>query len=255
MVATSTERLPATSAIMAACGLNAPAKGGLLGSIFGRKATAPKDFDWKEGILVAPFRDGQLAVSLIPAPIPWSELEGPCATAWWWPEATQKMQAHRCHFLIGLLGGSMDPIERRVILTRLASAIVQNSDAVGVYWGEGTLVHEPREFVQQAEAVNAETIPGTLWIDVRIEKNRDGSLRCFTTGLAPLGFLEIEVEQSRLPPEELMGFIGDTACYIVNGRLHIKDGETMGRTATERYKVKHMASMFDRAPVMRLVMT
>jgi hypothetical protein len=36
------------------------------------------------------------------------------------------------------------------------------------------------------------------------------------------------VERSRLDPEELMGFIGDTACYIVNGRRQIRGGETMG---------------------------
>jgi hypothetical protein len=27
-------------------------------------------------------------IGLVPAPIPWSQLAGPCATAWWWPEAT-----------------------------------------------------------------------------------------------------------------------------------------------------------------------
>ena len=66
-----------------------------------------------------------------------------------------------------------------------------------------------------------------------------------------MGFLEIEVARSLLPAEELMEFIGDTACYIVNGR---NDGETMGRTATERYKVRHVPSMYSRGMVMRLVM-
>jgi len=72
--------------------------------------------------------------------------------------------------------------------------------------------------------------------------------------MAPLGFLEIEVEKSSLPPDELMSFIGDTACYIVNKRLEIPDGDTMGRTATEMYKVLHDRSMFDRLNVMKLVM-
>ena len=38
--------------------------------------------------------DAHCAVSLMPAPIPWPELEGPCATAWWWPQATERMRAH-----------------------------------------------------------------------------------------------------------------------------------------------------------------
>jgi hypothetical protein len=141
-----------------------------------------------------------------------------------------------------------------VILTKMTSAVVQRTDAVGVYWGEGTLVHEPSEFVRQAAAVNPQGIPGPLWLDVRVEENPDGSSRCFTTGLAPLGFLEIEVAKSTLTPEELMEFIGDTACYIVNNRLQIPDGDTLGRSATEQYKVRHAKSMFDRPPVLRVKM-
>ncbi len=119
----------------------------------------------------------------------------------------------------------------------------------------GTIVHEPREFVKQAKSVDADNIPGPLWIDVRVEDNGDGSLRCFTTGMAPLGFPEMEVEKSDVPGEDLMSFIGDTAVYIVNNRLDIKDGETMGPSTTEQYRVRHGPSMFDRPPVMRLVMS
>lgn len=75
-----------------------------------------------------------------------------------------------------------------------------------------------------------------------------------TTGMVPLGFLEIEVQRSTLSAEELMEFIGNTACYIVNGRRCIAPGETMGRTATEKYKVRHGPSMFDRETVMQLAM-
>jgi hypothetical protein len=41
-------------------------------------------------------------VSLMPAPIPWSDLEGPCATAWWWPEAAECLQNHKDHAIVGL---------------------------------------------------------------------------------------------------------------------------------------------------------
>ena len=252
LVATSTTKLPAASRILAACGLKTSSSGGLLGSLFGRKATVSKSHEWKDNNLVTEFREATLAVSLMPAPIPWNGLEGPCATSWWWPEATERMRAHKYHFIVALVGGSIEPVERRVILTKVVCTIVHDSDAIGVYWGEGTIVHEPGEFIRQAKSVNVHKIPGPLWIDVRVEENSDGSFRCFTTGLAPLGFLEIEVESSRLPRQELMGFIGDTACYIVNARKHIKAGETMGRSPTEQYKVRHGASMFDRATVMYL---
>jgi hypothetical protein len=230
-------------------------KGGLLRSLLGRKAKTAQDHEWQNSNLVFQFRDGQFAVSLMPAPIPWSSLEGPCATAWWWPNATKAMERHTNHFLVALVGGSIEPVERRVVLTKVVSAVLANTDAVGVYWGEGTLVHEPSAFLRQAKAVSPQDIASTLWLDVRVEKNPDATLRCFTTGLAPLGFLEIEVERSTLPPDELMGFIGDTACYIINKRLLIPDGDTIGRSASEMFKVRHCPSMFNRATVMQLVMT
>lgn len=254
MVATASARLPDAAKILTACGMNTESKGGILGSLFGRKAKASKEHEWQDTSLVFPLRDAQVAVSLMPAPIPWSSLEGPSATAWWWPNATKAMRGHTNHFLVALIGGSIEPVERRVIMTKIVSAVLANTDSVGVYWGEGTLVHEASEFLERAKTVSADDVPGTLWLDVRVEKNPDGTLRCFTTGLAPLGFLEIEVKKSDLEFEELMNFIGDTACYIVNKRLHIPDGDTMGRTATEMYKVHYGPSMFDRPEVMHLVM-
>jgi hypothetical protein len=253
MVATSSQRLPDASTIVQAAGAEQPRRG-MLGSLFGaRKATTP-DHAWNDGNLVFGVLGGNLAVSLMPAPIPWSELEGPCATAWWWPAAEQVMRPHKFHFIVALIGGQIDPVERRVILTRVVREVVKGADAVGVYWGEGTLVHDPVKFVQDTASVSGTDIPGPLWIDVRVEPTDSDALRCFTTGLAPLGFHEIEVDKSRLDPGELMGFVGDTACYIVNGRKQIKDGETMGRTANERYKVRFVPSMFDRGLVMRLEM-
>ena len=188
MVATSTTKLPDAAVVLAACGISATSKRGFLSSIFGRRPAPSKDFEWQDTNLVFQFRDAQLAVSLMPAPIPWSELEGPCATAWWWPEATKRMKPHKYHFLVALIGGSIEPVERRVIVTNVVSAVVRNTDAVGVYWGEGTLVHEPSQFAQQAVSASPKNIPGPLWIDVRVERNEDGSLRCFTTGMPRLGF-------------------------------------------------------------------
>lgn len=244
MVATSGPRLPGAAQVLAACGIEVPEKGKVSSA-----------HEWNGTNLIVPFDDAQLVISMMPGPIPWEGLEGPCATSWWWPEAAEVMQSHTHHFLIAVLGGSLEPVERCLLLTKAVSAVAADSDAVGVYWGEGTLVHEPGEFIRQAEEADPENIPGALWIDVRIQENPDESFRCFTTGLYPLGFEEIEVAQSTIDPGELMEFVGNLACYIVNGRVRIPDGDTVGRTATEQFKVHRGPSMYDRPPVLRLEMT
>jgi hypothetical protein len=240
MVATNSERLPDLQSILAAAGV--------------ATESASAGQKWDRNSFVFQSQGGMVAVSLMPGPIPWSQLEGPCATAWWWPDAASAMSSHKFHFLVAVMGGEIEPVERRLILTRVVSAVLQSTDAAGVYWGEGTLVHEPNQFVSMADGADGTNIPGMLWLDIRIEATDGGAFRCFTTGMSPLGFREIEVEQSNLPPDELLGFIGDTATYIVNGRVTINDGATMGRTATEQYRVRFAPSMFDRGEVMRLVM-
>jgi hypothetical protein len=254
MVATSSARLPDASKILQASGSTSQRKGGILGKLFSRGTVATNSPRWENGNLFLSVRDAKLAVALMPAPIPWSQLAGPCATAWRWPDATNAMRRHTNHFIIALIGGTIEAVERRLLLTQIVSTVASAADSVGVYWGEGTLVHEPRAFTRMATKARSNNIPGPLWIDVRVEQNDDGTLRCFTTGLEPLGFLEIEVERSELPQSELADFIGDTACYIVNQRLHIPDGDTMGRTHDEMYVVRHGPSMFDRPAVMRLEM-
>jgi hypothetical protein len=256
MVATSSTRLPAAQEIVAAAGGRSARSPSLLGRLFGSKPGAASKQQWEGTNLVFKFRDGMIAVALMPGPIPWDDLEGPCATSWWWPEATQRMRGHKYHFLVTVMGGTIPPVERRVILTRIVSAVIRHTDAVGVLWAEGTLVHEPSTFLEQAEGISETQIPGPLWIDVRVEKNDDAddTLRCFTTGLAPLGHMEIEVPRATLKPQELLEFVGDTACYIVNTNTPIADNETLGRTATEKFKVRHAKSMFDRGTVMRIDM-
>src|SRR5689334_22912247 len=95
MVATSTNRLPDALGVLAACGLAPARAGGLIASLLGRKPVLPKEQQWNETNLVVACHGGHLAVSLMPAPIPWSSLEGPCATSWWWPQATAQMRGHK----------------------------------------------------------------------------------------------------------------------------------------------------------------
>jgi len=190
LVATSSKRLPDAGKIVQANGI-AGARRGLLASLFGGKRSS--DVQWQNEILVFAVDGGSLAVSQMPAPIPWSSLEGPCATAWWWPEATERMRSHRFHIVVALIGGEIEPVERRVLLTNVVREVVKSSDSVGVYWGEGTVVHEPKQFLKMTSSISASNIPGTAWLDVRVEPVGNNAVRCFTTGLAPLGFREIEV--------------------------------------------------------------
>lgn len=183
------------------------------------------------------------AVNLAASPIPWNQVEGPCATAWWWPQAAEAMRRPTEHLIVALVGTGESVLARMLAATHFIAAAVKATDAVGVYWGAGGIVHEAREFVRQAAEGSLERPPIHLWIDMRIERNDDGSYRFFTTGLAQFGRLEMEVESSRRAPQEILDFMYDLVFYVVTRDVEISDGETVGRTESDRVAVSIQPSV------------
>jgi hypothetical protein len=114
-----------------------------------------------------------------------------------------------------------------------------------VYWGAGTLVHPPKLFVSAAEAMTRELLPLDLWIDFRLELHADGTTSAFTTGLAALGHLEIEVAHSKMKPAEVRNRVWNSAHYLLDNGPVLRDCQTFGLTADEQIGVKHTSSTWD----------
>jgi hypothetical protein len=215
-----------------------------LGRVF-PDAPRPGKIQEDEGQILFPFGGNQAVVGLMPVAIPWSDLEGPCETAWWWPEAAACMSCHTSHLIVALMGSSGDVKERHVRLTHLVAALAEHAHAAGIYWGNGTLVHEPQAFRAQADGLTVEHLVPQLWIDMRAERNGDGSNRFFTTGMHAFSQLEIEIERTTLGAEPLLDLIYPTIDYILTSGVRIRPGETLGRSATEQIKVTYGPSMFE----------
>lgn len=194
-------------------------------------------------------------VALMPAPMPWSDLEGPCAVAWWWPEAAEKLKDHQAHAIVTLLNQTDNIIINYLAVTRLAACLAATTNAAGVYWGAGTVVHSPERFVEQSTGAHPQNLPLELWIDFRIQQTFDGQYQLLTTGLESLNKREIEIAPCALPPVELLGLGYDIAHYMLTSGAELHDGDTIGRSASERIRIRFTRSMWNRAgEVMRLEM-
>ncbi len=215
-----------------------------LASLSGTAVTA-KTVEAKDNTLAFPFGGNTAAVALVPAPIPWSNLEGPCETAWWWPEAAARVQGHNSHLLVALGGENGDAVRRSLALTYLTAAVAAHVDAAGIFWGGGTLVHDPHAFLEEARSASAANLPLPLWIDFRIEANDNGTLRLFTTGMQALDKMEIEIPHSRHAATELFNFACSIADYLLSRGAEIRDGHTVGRRGDERVPAAHAPSMWD----------
>jgi hypothetical protein len=193
------------------------------------------------------------AVALVPGPIPWSNLEGPCETARWWPEAGERMRGHNSHLLVALGGDRGDAVRRSLALTHLTAAVAAHVDAAGIYWSGGALVHDPQVFLDEVRSASPQNLPLHLWIDFRIEANDDGTLRLFTTGMKALDKMEIEIARSRHEATEVFDFAYSIADYILSRGAEIRDGHTVGRCEEEKVLAAHAPSMWDgKMTVLRL---
>ena len=120
-----------------------------------------------EGLLTCTIGGFTAAATLVPRPIPWSQLEGPCATAWYWPSAAEELREHQAHFLVTLIDEAGQAVEKSQRLTQLVAGLVSSSPALGVFWGPGRLVHPPQAFQEQALQMSSTDLPLFLWIDFR----------------------------------------------------------------------------------------
>lgn len=193
-------------------------------------------------------------IAVLPAPIPWADLEGPCSTAWWWPEAAEKLKPHTAHAIIAVTPKHKDDaIASCLIATKLTACLASTANAAGVYWGNGTLVHSAETFMEHSRGAGPDHLPLSLWIDFRLQRTPDGRYQLLTTGLESLNKREIEIAPCALRPIELLETAYDIAHYALTSGAEIRDGDTIGRSESHKIRISFAKSMWDRpGDVMRL---
>lgn len=202
------------------------------------------DFDEKDEVVTFAIDEALVALAVMPAPIPWEDLEGPCETSWIWEEAADVLKKHTRHVIVSV-AGELTPIERATLLTQVTAAVVETTpNALGVYWGDATLVIPPDFFRDQAVNALHDGPPAAIWVDVRVGPNDDGTSSGFTTGLAAFDLMEFETEDSPDEPADLLDRLLSMAEYILTNGLVIKDGNTVGGDADEKIRVAWTDSAF-----------
>ena len=198
-----------------------------------------------ENLFTCSIGDYTAAVTLVPKEIPWSQLEGPCATAWYWPDAEKALRPHQAHLLVTLVDEGGKESHKATALTQLVAGLVSSTQSCGVFWGPGRLVHPPRAFLDQAATLAADDMPLFLWVDFRVERTQTGGTRLYTTGLEALGYIELEVADFPGEPQTLLEFAYNIAHYQLTQAKEINEGDTIGLTDEVQVVASRVPSMFD----------
>ena len=162
---------------------------------FGIQQEHISDFKEDESIVSFLYRKGVCVLKLIESPISWSSIENACGGSSRWPEALEKMKAHRSHIIVTWFDRKSTLVEKYLSLTRIMAALASVCDSLGVYWGAGALVHQADLFITECKNIRPDYVPLPLWVDFRVEESDAGGFLMKTTGMEALGQREILVRK------------------------------------------------------------
>lgn len=210
-----------------------------------------EELQGSDGALTFSFMGAMGMIGHMPRPIPWSDLEGPASCAWHWPEAVSVLRDHASHLIVGVRVADDSPMNCAIRLTLLTAAICAAApSATAVYWPSGTCVSSAPRFIELAREMRPDSLPLLAWVEFRVFPNDDRSRwSVFTTGLKPLGLMEIEVRDAQGSPSVLVEKVLDMADYLSQVGLVLKDGDTIGTTADEKLSIHHVPSAWERAEI------
>ncbi len=193
--------------------------------------------------------DGEMGfITLMRAPIPWSDLEGPCATSLYWPDATKVLKPHKGHLILSIIARNNDlpKVLRAIFLTKLTASVAVVSPALGVYWPTGTIVQSIPFFLESTRKIAPDCIPLELWVEFRLERLSGQACNVITTGMDVFGHREIEVINSKRKPQDVLKFVINLVAYLFENGPVIQEGDTVGEDGNQKITVEFQSSTWDR---------
>jgi hypothetical protein len=151
-----------------------------------------EEVDSEKGVAVFKLKDSQIAIMLMDVPIPGDELEFPSQIAYLWPEAKDLTPKHKGHIIISVSSTTDNKLNMFKTFTKAASSVLTNTNSLGIYLGNQTLVLSTDFYVDGAKSMTDEELPLLNWIYFGL-REENGKNSGYTFGLKEFGFDELEI--------------------------------------------------------------
>jgi hypothetical protein len=182
-------------------------------------------------------------VSLMPAPVPNHEADEAARYSVSALGGRWKLPPHKAHLVVAAQGhGSR--AESLAAFTAIVAAVVEASRAVGVYCGNAGATHDPKFFLELARQRDP-TGRLMLWSGVSIAREGDGRLSLLSLGMKQLELPDLLLVAPRAKAEDALPTLYDLLAYVVSRGAPLPEGDTVGRTATEKWPVRYVTSPVD----------
>ncbi len=186
--------------------------------------------------------DELVAVMSMPAAIPhdpglWAR------AASTWPESKAVAGRHRGHLIVSTLGKSEQPLLAARITTAVIGALIATMpEACGVVWA-GQVARPADLWLETSRDAFASypAYPFRLWVDI-LPFRSGAKIGAVTMGLSAFVGREIEFVTAKLTLPALFDKVAGLAVYLIEHGSVVKDGDTIGASASERIQVRHRNS-------------
>ncbi len=231
MVALRSEGSIDWSAIRGGCGVDSP-------------ETAESTAGTGPTAVTLPIPGGSVGLAYMPMPIPWGDLDRPVRTAWHWPTAEAGLRAHSAHVVVFVGSDRLSAVELNLQMVRAVASVISGCpEAVGVYYGNASVVIEAGRYLEEAGEASQDNLPISLWLGLHLATGEEG-LTAYTTGMDVFDLLNLEAHDTDLTPPQLLGLLANVAHYEIAAGIQIDDGETVGGSADEQIEIRHQPSRF-----------
>lgn len=183
---------------------------------------------------------GALTILHAPAPVPNGEADAAAGFSLGRFGTGPEWAPHRTHLMVALTSGDSPDLDTLTFFTQAVAAVAEAVNATGVYWGAGNVAHEASFFVEMADT----ELPLMLWSGVSLERG-ETELSLLTTGLRQFGLPELCIKAPSTRGNEALSCLFDIGGYVVRRGRPLPEGDTIGRTATEKLPVSSEISPFD----------
>jgi hypothetical protein len=185
---------------------------------------------------------GRALVGLIPAPVPKGEAEEAVRYSVSALDRKWKLPPHKAHLVV-TLHAQGDALTRISLLTSILAAIAESSSAVGIYWGDAGATHDPKFFRDIAKE-RTTMVRLALWTGISIA--REGQRYSFLSlGMKQFDLSDLLLVVPLAKSKDGIPFMFDLLGMAVEGGKPLPEGDTVGRTATEKLPVHYVPSPVD----------
>lgn len=182
----------------------------------------------------------RVVVALMPMPVPNGEAEHYAKANYMWKDAEKAVSRHKAHLIVTVLGEG-DMLKRANVFVKISSSLMNQENAIALY-SEGA-VYSPQMFRDFSGVLKDENLAGEVpilnlvWFGIYGDGKNAG---VYTYGMRRLGKEEIEiyVPQKAADFNQMRNFLVSVAAYVIGEDVILRNGETIGFSATEKLPIK-----------------